>query len=153
MGAVGHRGAKALPVAAGAAVGAGAGYVAYAAVAEFFPITRFWLGVTTGVGVGVVVLAAVWMRGRVPVVAPLVGFAVFAGLFEPLWAESPAAVRTHGIETLTVAMLALVVGVIGAWAGRAIADRIEEPSPEARARREAEDEETVPAGELFGRSS
>lgn len=153
-GSVGREGSRGLNAAVAAAVGVGAAYAAYAAVAEFFPVTRMWLGITAGVAVGLLVLAGVWSRERFPVAGGLVGFAAFAGLFEPLWAESPAAVRTHGIETLTVALLAVLIGVVGATLGRAIADRYERPAGARAARASSEDEEeTVPANELFGGSS
>lgn len=153
-GAVGRDGARGVNTAVGAAIGVGGGYLAYALVAQYFPITRMWLGLTTGVIVGVLVLAGVWARSRMPVAAPLVGFAVFAGMFEPLWEESAAAVRTHGIETLTVSMLAVLVGVLAATVGRALADRYEARREAARASgADAEEEETLSANELFGGSS
>lgn len=153
-GAVGRDGSRAVNTAIGAALGVGAAYLAYALVAQFFPITRMWLGITTGVMVGVLVLAGVWARGRFPVAAPLVGFAAFAGMFEPLWAESAAAVRTHGIETLTVSMLAVLIGVLGATIGRTVTDRLERAPEREEARPSVqEDEEEVSATELFGGSS
>lgn len=145
-GSVGRDGSRGINAAVAVAAGIGAAFAAYAAVAEFFPVTWMWIGITTGVAVGVLVLVAVWSRGWFPVTGVLVGFAVFAGLFEPLWAESPAAVRTRGIETLTVALLGALIGVVGATLARAIAERF-------AARTEADaDENEVPAaaGEAVG---
>ncbi|HEX6263048.1 MAG TPA: hypothetical protein VF097_09400 [Actinomycetota bacterium] len=144
-GSVGRDGSRGLNTAVAAAVGVGAGYASYAVVAEFLPVTRMWLGITIGVLVGVLVLVGVWSRWF-PLAGALIGFAVFAGLFEPLWAESPAAVRTRGIETLTVALLGVLTGIVAATLVRAVAERA---APETEAERD-EEEAPAPAGDVVG---
>ena len=153
-GAVGRDGSRGLWVALAAAVGAAAGYAAYAVVAEWMAITRLSLGITAGVAVGVLALVGVWAGERFPMSGLLLGFAAFAGLFEPLWAESPAAVRTDGIETLTVAILALVVGVFAATLVRAVGERVQREATE-QPRPEKPHEEPASPGvrDLFGGAS
>lgn len=143
-GSVGRDGSRGLSAALAAAAGIGGAFAAYAAVAEFLPVTRASLGITSGVVVGLLVLLGVWGGGWFPVAGALVGFAVFAGLFEPLWAESPAAVRTHGVETLTVALLGVLIGVVAATLVRAVAERY-------AAHPSLDDEEApAPSGEVVG---
>ncbi len=131
-GAVGRDGSRGLNVAVAAGIGVVAGYAAYAVNAEFLPITPLWLGLSVGVAVGVLALIGVLAGDMLPVSGLLVGFAAFAGMFEPLWAESPAAVRTDGIETLTVALLAVLLGVLTATVFRALADRVQAETVEER---------------------
>lgn len=132
---LGHRGARGAMVGLAAAIGVGVGYATFAIVAEFLPITNLTLGVTVGVAVGLLVLVGMGMRDRLPMSALLIGYAAMLGVFEPLWLESPANVRSHGIESLTVTLLGLLLGILVATIVRAVADRM---SP-ARSREEDED--------------
>lgn len=135
--AVGRRGMSGLGTAAAAAVGVGAGYLAFAVVAEYLPITNLWLGVTAGTAVGLMVLVGALAGHRFPMAGMLVGFGAFAGMFTPLWEESPAAVRSHGIETVTVALLGVLIGVLLVTLVRSVSDRVEAPAEaEPAARRE-----------------
>lgn len=147
---VGRRGARGVVAAAAAVVGVGAGYLSYAVVSEYFPITNLWLGITIGVAVGLMALIGVATRNRFPVAAMLVGFAGFAGMFEPLWAESPANIRTHGIETVTVAALAVVVGILTVTLVRSVADRTEPTAEREGVREGGERPSTAPTGEYLG---
>jgi hypothetical protein len=141
-GAVGREGSRGLMVAIGAAVGVAVGYAAYAVVAELLPVTNLSLGISVGLGVGVLALVGVLAGDRLPLASLLLGFAAFAGLFEPLWAESPANFRSHGLETLTVAILGVLIGALVVTAIRALGDRM--PGTAAEASGPAE-EGTAPA--------
>lgn len=156
-GAVGRDGSRGLNVAIAAGIGVVAGYAAYAVNAEFLPITPLWLGLSVGVAVGVLALVGVLAGDMLPVSGLLVGFAAFAGMFEPLWAESPAAVRTDGIETLTVSLLAVLLGVLTATVFRALADRVQAETVEERkaqaVKKEAGTGATAAGGVVEGRAS
>lgn len=134
---VGRRGARGAMTALAGAIGVGFGYVTFAVVAEFLPITDLSFGIAVGVAVGILVMAGLMLRDRLPLAGLLVGYAAFMGVFEPRWIESPAAVRSHGIEDLTIALLGLLIGLLAATLVRAVADmasRREAERTEARAR-------------------
>lgn len=150
-GAVGREGARGLNVAVAAAAGAALAYLSYAIVAEFLPITGLWLGLVVGVAIGLMVLIGLVVAAWLSLSAMLVGFAAFAGIFEPLWQESPGALRTDGIETLTVAILALLIGILGSTVVRAMADRVEPAAAEEGEARAADAQPTRDA--VGGRAS
>jgi hypothetical protein len=122
--AVGVAGARGAMTALAGAIGVGLGYATFGLVTEYLPLTDAWLGISVGVAVGVLVLAGILLKGRLPMAALLLGFAAFAGMFEPLWAESTNAFRVHGLETVTVALLGLLAGILATTATRALADRV-----------------------------
>ncbi|HYZ97417.1 MAG TPA: hypothetical protein VE575_01630 [Acidimicrobiales bacterium] len=126
--AVGVAGARGAMTALAGAIGVGLGYATFGLVTEYLPLTDAWLGISVGVAVGVLVLAGILLKGRLPMAALLLGFAAFAGMFEPLWAESTTAFRVHGFETVTVALLGLFAGILAATATRALGDRVESVS-------------------------
>jgi hypothetical protein len=144
---IGQRGSRGVVVAASAAVGVALGYVAFGIVAELMPVTDMSLGITSGVMVAVIVLVGVLARERFPMSGMLVGFAAFWGVFEPLWRQSPSNFRSHGAEYLSIAGLALFVGILAATVARGITESVRQRSV-AREER-AMDEPTTPLSEVL----
>jgi MFS family permease len=136
-GTVGRRGSRAAMTAVAAAIGVALGYATFALVAELLPPTDTSLGIAVGVAVAVLVAAGLMLRHRLPVAGLLLGYAAYFGVFEPRWTESPASIRTHGIEDLTVAMLGVLVGILAATLIRTLTDVAGE-------RRSKEEEEARP---------
>jgi MFS family permease len=128
---VGRRGARGAMTAVAAAIGAGLGYASFALVAEFLPPTDTSLAIVVGVMVALIAAAGVAMGSRLPVAGLLVGYAAYFGVFQPRWDVSPAAVRTHGIEDLTVALLGVLIGILAATLVRMVAEAARKPD-EAR---------------------
>lgn len=135
---VGRRGARGVQAALAAAIGVGVGYATFAVVAEFLPITTASFGVAVGIAVGLLVVTGLMARGRLPMPALVLGYAAFLGVFEPRWIESPAAVRTHGMEDLTVTLLGLLIGILIATLVRAVADRVQDAEARDEERERAE---------------
>lgn len=134
----GRRGARGALTALAAAIGVGVGYGTFALVSEFLPITTASFGVAVGVAVGLLVIVGLLARERLPMPALLLGYAAFLGVFEPQWIESPAAIRTHGIEALTVTLLGLLIGILAATLVRAVADRVQDAEAKEEERERAE---------------
>jgi len=148
---VGDRGSRGVVAGAAAIAGAVAGFVAFGVPTEYMPVTDLSLGIVSGVLVGVMVVIGVLARDRFPVSGMLIGFAAFFGVFEPLWRQSPANFRTHGLENLTVVWLGLLVGVLSAAVVRAITDSTKQwvPALRARAKTEEADEEAAPLSDML----
>ena len=120
---LGFRGSPGIVVGAAVVAGALLGWLAFAVPTEYMPVTDLSVGIVTGVLVAAMVVIGVVAKDRFPVAALLVGFAAFFGVFEPQWQESPANFRTHGLESLTVVWVGLLVGVLAAAVARAIVER------------------------------
>jgi hypothetical protein len=144
---VGQRGSRGLVTAAAAAVGVGLGYVAFGIVAELMPVTDMSLGITSGVMIAIIVLVGVLAGERFPMSGMLVGFAAFWGVFEPLWRQSPSNFRSHGAEYLSIAGLALFVGILAATVARGITESVRQRSV-AREQGAVEDP-TTPLSEVL----
>ena len=119
---IGRRGARGGFTAIAAVIGVAFGYATFAVSTEFFPLTEWAFGVVAGVAVGILAAAGLVFRERLPMPALMVGYATFLGVFEPRWVESPASIRTHGLEDLTVALLGLLVGILAVTVARALVD-------------------------------
>jgi MFS family permease len=133
---VGRRGTRSAMTAVAAAIGVGLGYATFALVAEFLPPTDTSLAIVVGVMVALIVGAGLATANRLPVAGLLVGYAAYFGVFQPRWDVSPAAVRTHGIEDLTVALLGVLIGILAATLVRMLTEtqrRSERRTVEARA--------------------
>src|SRR5881396_42166 len=63
---VGNRGSRGIHAAAAAAVGAVVAYATFGIVAEMLPITDLWLGIASGIAVGLMVVGGVLARERFP---------------------------------------------------------------------------------------
>lgn len=135
---VGRRGARGALAALAGAIGVGVGYGTFAVVAELLPVTTASFGVTVGVAVGLLVVAGLVARERLPMPALMLGYVAFLGVFEPRWIDSPAAIRTHGLEDLTVTLLGLLIGILVTTLVRAVADRVQDAEARDEERERAE---------------
>jgi branched-chain amino acid transport system ATP-binding protein len=120
---LGHKGTRGFVVGLGAVAGALLGWVAFAVPTNSMPVTDLSVGIVSGVLVAAMVTVGLVAKDRLPTAALLVGFAAFFGVFEPLWRESPANFRTHGLESLTVAWAGLLIGILAASIVRWLTDR------------------------------
>lgn len=134
---VGMRGARGAITGLAAALGAVVGYATFAMVTEFLPITATGYGIGVGIAVAVLVVVGLMMGERLPVSGLLVGYGAFLAIFEPRWQEAAASIRIHGLSDLTVTVLGLLVGVLGATLLRAVLDgSVVEEEEEERERAE-----------------
>jgi hypothetical protein len=121
---VGDRGSRGVLVGAAAVVGAAAGWVAFAVPGYYMPLTDLSVGIVAGVLVAVIVAGGLLAGDRFPLSAMLIGFGAFFGVFEPLWRESPANLRLHGVENLTVVWLGLLLGILSTALVRALTEGV-----------------------------
>jgi hypothetical protein len=111
---VGERGSRGFLAAIAAGAGTAGAYAVFLVVSEFLPITQLSLGLATGVAVAGIVGLSLVLRKWFPVSAPLIGFAAFYGVFEPLWRVSPSNFLRHGLDSTSVVGLGLVIGALTA---------------------------------------
>jgi len=149
---LGERGSRGAMVGLAAAIGVGVAYGTFALVANYLPITNLTLGITVGLAVGLLVLLGLGLRDRLPMTALLIGYAAMLGVFEPLWLESPANVRSHGIESLTVTLLGLLLGILVATIVRVLGDRMSPERAEDETKDEASTRARAPAEPMKGRA-
>jgi hypothetical protein len=147
---VGHRGSRGILAALSAGGGAVAAYGVFFMVTEFLPVTDLWLGIMSGLAIGVLVVIALLSRDWIPVSAPMIGFAAFFGVFEPQWRQSPSNFLTHGLDAGSVVGLGMVVGILAAAGVRWLTEGGKERSLAWRRDRERPTEEpTAPLSEML----
>jgi hypothetical protein len=121
---IGARGSRGVVAGAAAVVGAFVGWLAFAIPAYYMPLTDLSVGIVAGVLVGLIVVGGLLAGDRFPLSAILIGFGAFFGVFEPLWRESPANLRLHGVENLTVVWLGLLLGILSTALVRALTEGV-----------------------------
>lgn len=92
-------------------LGAVIGWVAMAAYAGFLPQVGFSRALTVLLGVGLLAVVAALSADLVPFWAGLIGYAAFAGLYEPMYAESPTLFLSESPAALLTVLLAGAVGL------------------------------------------
>lgn len=103
-------------------VGAAAWWVAMALRAGVLPDTTSSEVLAAVVAIAICTAAAVGTSERVPLWAGLAGSAVFAGLYEPVYADAP----THFLADSVVALASVVVAVGIGTVAAVIADLVED---------------------------
>jgi hypothetical protein len=106
-----------VPRVGAAALGAVVGFVAMALRAGLLPDVVTSRALVIVLAVALLTLVAALTKGLLPLWAGLAGYAAFAGLYEPVYADSPTTFLADAPVAVLTVLLSLGLGAIAAIAG------------------------------------